>query len=156
MGVISVDKFIKELLFMLKKERAISDLIVKPISDEYSSGWELISPDGSLLRIRKVSMSLSETELATGITYPGGVQVAIYFPEDEEVYHTFNIPLPYVPFIIKILQKYTNELIEEFNEAGVDLTNTNLAAEARVRVLQNLEAAREASSYTYEDEREVI
>ena len=151
-----MDRFIREPLFMLKQERAISDFIVKPLTEDFGSGWELISPDGSLLRIRKVPISLSESEIATGITYPGGIQLAIYFPEEDEVYHTFNIPLPYAPFIVKILQKYVSELMEEFEEVGTDLTNANLSAKSRIKILRNLESARAASSYTYADEREVI
>jgi len=143
--------FIRELTKLLKEERAISDLAIHPTED----GIELIHPTGEILRLRYVPMSLSPAELSTGIVYPGGVQIAIILPEDEEVYHTFNIPLPYVTFLVKILDSWSTALLSELQETGTDLYNASLVAEAKVKLKESYKEAQKMKKIL-EDDRDVV
>lgn len=124
-------ELLKEIVKTLKEEQVIKDLTIVPFKDEFGHGFEFIHPGTSILRIRKIRPSLSPAELSSGIFYMGGIQFAVILPDEEEVYHTFNLPLQYVNFLIQILDNWVYDLSVGAEAIAEDFRNASLIANAR-------------------------
>ena len=148
--------FITQLVQMLKEDRAIGYCIIKPFSDDRGRGVEIVASTGERLRLRYVPISLGQAEMASGIIYPGGIQLAVILPEDQETYHTINIPLPYIPLIIKILEIWVKDLINDFEEVTADLTNAQMISSAIANIYALSEMKSKQAEFDKEVDRDVV
>ena len=148
--------FIHYLIDTLKRERVLNDYVVRAFQDEVGKGFEFIAPSGERLRLRYVPISLSPAELATGLMYPGGVQVAVILPDDRETDHTINIPLHYVSFLNEILSIWADRLVREAEEVSVDLSNAHLVKKATKGLMLQSDINKQAKKQIKEANRDVI
>ena len=153
--VASVDReLLRELMKMLKEERVISETIVIPFKDEFGYGVQFVNPDGTSLRLRKVSPSLSDVELSSGIFYMGGIQIAVILPGDDEVFHTFNLPLQYANFMVNLIEDWTYELRSAAEDIATDYKNAHIIAGARIGLQRAKEVEKQVKQTI--DDRDVI
>lgn len=125
---------LRTILKMLKEEKAITGYGLRVGRDELGNFYEIVSDEGSALRIRPASISLSSAELVSQIIYPGGIQVAVVLADEEETYHTFNLPLPWALLLSALIEKFVKEFLDMIDKVTEDLSNAKAVSSAKEEI----------------------